>query len=255
MEHSSGLNITIRSQSTLLGCLYRPPKSTAFYNDLHDLLNKIWVKRKNVILLGDFNSNLLANTAYTDQDAPYDCNRMKRILRRFGYFNIIESPTRITAKSKSLIDLIIVSPNLQASNVLAGSIDLGISDHHLIYAAFSTRRSNPKPKFITLRNYKNLDNEKLQRNLEEAPWHIVSRSAVEDVEDSVYLWETVFKDIMESNIRRRNVKVRHKSLLWINSEIRKAMNQRYKCLKAAQGKPHDSPQWDIYRAKRSAQES
>ena len=203
-----------------------------------------------MILLGDFNCNLLANTADTDQDAPFDCNRMKRILRRFGYFNVIESPTRITANSKSLIDLIIVSPNLQASNVLAGSIDLGISDHHLIYAAFSTRRSNLKPKFITVRNYKDLDNEKLQRDLEEAPWHIVS--AVEDVEDSVYLWETMFKDIIESNIKRRNVKVRHKSLPWINTEIRKAMNQRYKCLKAAQGKPHDSPQWDIYRAKRNA---
>ena len=203
-----------------------------------------------MILLGDFKCNLLANTADTDQDAPYDSNRMKRILRRFGYFNIIESPTRITADSKSLIDLIIVSPNLQASNVLAGSIDLGISVHHLIYAAFSTRRSNSKPKFITVRNYKDLDNVKLQRNLEEAPWHIVS--AVEDVEDSVYLWETMFKDIIESNIKRRNVKVRHKSLPWINTKIRKAMNQRYKCLKAAQGKPYDNPRWDIYRAKRNA---
>lgn len=95
------INITIRSQSTLLGCLYRPPKSVTFYNDLHDLLNKIWVKRKNVILLGDFNCNLLANTAETDQDVPFDCNRMKRILRPFGYFNVIESPTRITANSKS----------------------------------------------------------------------------------------------------------------------------------------------------------
>ena len=143
-----------------------------------------------------FTSKLLEDT---DQDVRFDCNRMKRILRRFGYSNIIESPTRITANSKSLIDLIIVSPNLQASNVLAGSIDLGISDHHLIYAAFSTRRSNLKPKFITVRNYKDLYNEKPQRELEEAPWHIVS--AVEDVEDSVGLWETMFKDIIESNIK------------------------------------------------------
>ena len=77
-------------------------------------------------------------------------------------------------------------------------------------------------------------------------------SAVEDAEDSVYLGETMFKDIIESNIKRRNVKVRHKSLPWINTEIRKAMNQTYKCLKAAQGKPHDNPQWDIYRSKRNA---
>ena len=99
-------------------------------------------------------------------------------------------------------------------------------------------------------NYKDLDNVKLQRNLEEAPWHIVS--AVEDVEDSVYLWEAMFKDIIESNIKQRNVKVRHKSLPWINTKIRKDMNQRYKCLKAVQGKPHDNPQWDTYRAKRNA---
>ena len=62
-----------------------------------------------MILLGDFNCNLLANTADTDQDAPYDSNRMKKILMRFSYFNIIESPARITANSKSLIDLLIVT--------------------------------------------------------------------------------------------------------------------------------------------------
>ena len=38
-----------------------------------------------MILLGDFNCNVLANTAETDQDVLFDCNRMKGILRCFGY--------------------------------------------------------------------------------------------------------------------------------------------------------------------------
>lgn len=62
------LNITIRSHSTLIGCLYRPPKSTTFFNSLHALLNRIWIKRKNVILLGNFNSNLISDS-HSAQDS------------------------------------------------------------------------------------------------------------------------------------------------------------------------------------------
>ena len=56
------LTITVRSHSTVIGCLYRPPKSTTFFNSLHGLLHRIWIKRKNVILLGVLNSNLTSDT-------------------------------------------------------------------------------------------------------------------------------------------------------------------------------------------------
>ena len=118
------LNITIRSQSTLIGCLYRPSKSTTFFNFLHALLNRIWIKRKNVILLGDFNSNLISDS-HSAQDSSQAGKRLKSILGSFGYSNLTESPTRVTANSKSLIDLIIVSPNHRTSNIVAGSLDLG----------------------------------------------------------------------------------------------------------------------------------
>ena len=53
------INVTLHSQSTLIGCLYRPPKDMTFFSSLQALLNKIWVKRKNVVLIGDLNSKLL----------------------------------------------------------------------------------------------------------------------------------------------------------------------------------------------------
>ena len=67
-----------------------------------------------------------------------------------------------------------------------------------------------KPKIITVKNYKSMDIESLQNDLEEAPWHIVN--AVEEIEDSVHLWETTFKEIEDSHIKRRKVKIRNKSL-------------------------------------------
>lgn len=124
------INVTMRSQSALIGCLYRPPKDMAFFSSLQGLLNKIWVKRKNVVLIGDVNSNLLP-APNQDQDLSLCGTKPQRILNIFGYLNVIKSPTRITKNSTTLLDLVITSPNLNC--LKSGSIDLGISDHHLVY--------------------------------------------------------------------------------------------------------------------------
>ena len=104
-----------------------------------------------------------------------------------------------------------------------------------------------KPKIITVKNYKSMDIESLQNDLEEAPWHIVN--SVEEIEDSVHLWETMFKGIVDSHIKRRKVKIRNKSLPWIDIGIRKAMNERYKYLKSAQEKPDDNAHGSCTRLK------
>lgn len=133
---------------------------------------------------------------------------------------------------------------------MAGSIDLGSSDHHLVYAVFSVIRSKPKPKIISVKNQKSLDVDKLKGDLDKAPWHIIN--TVEDIEDSGYLWENMFKDILGNRIKCRKAKVRDKSLPWMDTEIRKAMNQRYKYLKAAQANRGDIELWDRYKLERNS---
>ena len=64
-----------------------------------------------------------------------------------------------------------------------------------------------------------------------APWHIIG--ALEDINDSVFLWESMFKSILDNHIKKRIVKFRYRSLPWMNTEIRKAMNRRYKYLREA----------------------
>ena len=73
--------------------------------------------------------------------------RLKRIISSFGLKNIMSSPSRVTLTSKSLIDLIITNQPAKVKN--SGAIDLGISDHNLVFAVFMTTRVNPKPKYIT----------------------------------------------------------------------------------------------------------
>ena len=47
------------SQRLLIGCVYRPPDVTTFYDKFQTLLENIWLTRKNTAIAGDFNSDML----------------------------------------------------------------------------------------------------------------------------------------------------------------------------------------------------
>ncbi|PFX12217.1 Cytidine and dCMP deaminase domain-containing protein 1 [Stylophora pistillata] len=221
---ASWLNITMRSQSFLVGCVYRPPDDSSFFHSFRDLITNIWLKRKNVILVGDFNSYMLHKP--NNRESEYG-KRLRWILCSCGLKNIINSPTRISANSKSLIDLVFTS---QPSKIqTSGSIDLGISDHHLIFAVFKVARGNAKPKVIPTRNYNSLDTRQLRSDFDQAPWH--TTSLFDDIDDSVDAWHCLYNEILNHHPPPRDAKIRDKALPWINTSIRKEMNKRYKLLK------------------------
>ena len=176
------INVTLRSQSSLIGCLYRPPIDMTFFSSLQGLLNEIWVKRKNVVLIGDLNSNLLP-ASNQDQDLSLCGTKLQRILNIFGYLNVIKSPTRITKNSTSLLDLVITNPYLNC--LKSGSLDLGISDHHLVYGVFALTKSKLKAKIAFVEDYKSLDLNELKADMARAPWHVIG--ALEDIDDGVFV--------------------------------------------------------------------
>ena len=173
--------------------------------------------------------------------------KLQRILHIFDYLNVIKSPTRITKNSTSLLDLVIASPNLNC--LKSGSIDLGISDHHLVYGVFALTKSKPTPKIAFVKYYKSFDLNELKADMARAPWHIIG--ALEGIDKSVFLWESMFKSILDNHIKKRMVKIRGKSLPWMNTEIRKAMNRRYKYLREAHVNPGNNELWCRYKQQRN----
>ena len=77
------------------------------------------MKRKNIILVGDFNCDM---TSSLDSNESHFGKRFKRILCSYGLKNIINSPMCITFDSKSLIDLIVTSQPAKIQS--SGSIRL-----------------------------------------------------------------------------------------------------------------------------------
>ena len=157
---ATGLNVTVRSQSFLVGCIYRPPSDCSFFDVFRNRITEIWMKRKNIILVGDFNCDM---TPGLESNESHFGRRFRRILCSYGLKNIINSPTRITSDSKSLIDLIVTSQSAKVQT--SGSSALGISDHHLIFSVFKGARINPKPLVISTKKYKQVEKSNLRQIL------------------------------------------------------------------------------------------
>lgn len=79
--------------------------------------------RRNVVIAGDFNSDLLTPTG--------NGTKLQRILQSFNFRNIIKAPTRTSEHSNTLIDLILTNntPKVSSSDV----INYCIADHKFIY--------------------------------------------------------------------------------------------------------------------------
>lgn len=215
------IDVTIKSQKLLLGCVYRPPDDYSFYNKFYSLLEHSVRNRKNVVILGDLNSDLIAK--------GYEGRRLLRILGSFDLHNVIKDPTRTTVTTSTLLDLLIT---IDTTKIIAsGTFDPGLSDHCLIYGIIKLHRKRTPPKYITAKNYKQVNIGKLKHAFTTAPWSVIE--AFDDPDDITWAWETLYKDIVNDHISLRRVKIRSDSLPWMNSHIRKTMNKRYNILKRA----------------------
>ena len=87
--------------------MYRSQKHINFYETLDKQLEYIWEKRKNIHIIRDLNSALLLK-GESEEETTYG-RKLLKVLRNYGLINVIKQPTRVTASTKSLVDLSIVS--------------------------------------------------------------------------------------------------------------------------------------------------
>ena len=76
-------------------------------------------------MLGDLNEDLLK------------VNRLEQILHELNLYQLIKEPTRITQRSKTLIDVIITN---NRDTVIHGETSLSIADHHAVSCTINLRK-------------------------------------------------------------------------------------------------------------------
>ena len=147
-----------------------PPNKYDFYDKLKIILDSVWIKPKNIILMGDLNSDLLFKGKTNKQVCYGRC--LLKILNPFGMKNITKSATRITEDTATTIDLIIVRDTSKTLN--SGTFELTVSDYKVVLATLKLRRYNPRPVTKEVCDYKSLDKTEFQKSFEQVPWWVVN---------------------------------------------------------------------------------
>ena len=241
---SSWLCFSLCFSYFLVGTTYRPPnQNSEFFTAFPKLIENIWIKFSNIILLGDFYTNLLQDER---GNTSYEGNKMKGILQQFNMKNVVKGPTRITNHSKTLIDLIIT--NRKDLVKQKGTRPLGISDLDMIYATLSVSIPRDQPEIIAIRNFNKFNERKFQSDIARAPFQVCE--VFYDPTDVYYAWNLLFTELCNEHAPLKQIKVCSNSLPWVTKEIRITMNKKYKTLKKAR-QLNDPPLWDDYKRLRN----
>ena len=215
------VEITVNKKKIAVGVLYKAPKITyKVFVNMYECLVGIYAKYEHTLLLGDFNVNFL------DLNALDTKFLLDSFIEPFSLKQIVEKPTRITEKSKTLIDLMLVN---KPNNVLfSGVCDApGVSDHCLTYLAYSLKKEKFKPYNITKRDFNNFDKIKFEEEVEFLPWENVL--AVNDVNSKVVVLENLINSVLDNFAPYKTFTITKKNATpWVskNPEIKNLMDLR-----------------------------
>lgn len=206
------------SKSFLVGNIYRHPNETVHWNELFEVhFDKVLGCEKEIYLLGDFNRDLLQKNVK---------NSWMEYMQSFGLEQVVQSPTRVTSHSETLIDHIYCNTQ---TNILSVDVPiLGLSDH---FPVIVTRKVNPSPIprkshfSISYRSFKNFNETEFINDLKSAPWDIIK--LFDDTNDIVDSWSSIFLDIIDKHLPLKQHRVKHKQQpKWLTGEIIDAIKTR-----------------------------
>ena len=216
------VEITVGVVKMALGVIYKSPLIPySVFAAIHENIAFVSAKYEHMVILGDFNvDHLKIDSAPLRFFNTY-------LVEPFAFKQVVNEPTRITKTSSTLIDLILAS---NSENVkVNGVIDTpGISDHCLIFMAYSLKKPKFKPKIITRRDFRNFDEKKFVQDMERAPWGNILAVSDDDIDNKVTIFENIHRDIIDKHAPFRTFRVTRPASPWLNDNIKKLMDDRDK---------------------------
>ena len=223
------------NKNTIIGCIYKHPGLTTqdfTFDFIQPLIDKIAIENKNIVLLGDFNVDLL----------HYESNNPTRefldLMFSASLIPQITIPTRLTVRSKTLIDNIFTTSIDE--NSISGNLESCISDHYAQFLIFPSLRSfNQNNIKKHTRSYKNLDSKKFKEELRSIKWATALANVNNDVNESLKKFLNLTNRLIDKYAPMKQVtkkQMKTQSKPWITkgilTSIRKKDKIHKKSLKA-----------------------
>ena len=209
----------MNSRPLLVSFVYRVPNSLLeWYNSYESELYMAMKENSYMILMGDFNVDLLAETT--------DNKKWTNMFRSHGLTQLIKEPTRVTDKTATLLDHVLVSDAefVQESACISS---ITMSDHYPVGLTWrmKIRRKCTGHNVISYRKFSKSDYEIMSDNIYSSLDH--ETFSILDVNEQVNLFTTSVKTELNKCAPATNKRVkRTKQPVWFNQEIKSSINIR-----------------------------
>lgn len=214
-------------QKVLIGACYRPPSYCSdFVNELHDVINTVFLRYPNLplFLLGDFNIPNITWATTPPTMHPFTTlgNDFLNICSLFSLTQVITQPTRLTQITANTLDLALTSrPDLVSDMTLLP----GLSDHLLISFRINIPRPKASRKTKTIRDYKKANFSAINTELCSFLDRFLEGFDKRSVQSNWDMFLATVHDLSNRYIPVRRVIANH-SAPWYTSHIRRLSNKK-----------------------------
>ena len=212
------LEIKCDNNKILLCSCYRPPNKSSnfFFDDVQNILDSASSTFDTVIFIGDMNCKHSDFTHAIKHAMLAKCARNCLILIFMISFS---------GNSQICIDLLFTNTT-HFFNKIGTEPPLSNCDHVHITAVLNFKYKHDSSFKREVWNFKKADFDKFRCVLSTSPWQNVT--FLDDVNECVLIWSDMFIKIAEACVPHQNVIIRPKDKPWMNSAMRKCINNRRK---------------------------
>lgn len=211
------IEVTLHHSKVMLGVYYPPSRNVDYFLSLETKLEDLMLLFDHTIILGDFNTCLLKKDS-----------RSNKLISLVSSNNMHILPLTATHHSPnctpSLLDLILVSDLDRVAS--HGQLSASFSYHDLIYLSYKIQRPKRKPKYLSLRNFKNIDLDRLKADASKIDWSCVS--ALGDIDSKLTAFNKTIIELFDIHAPLRRVRVKYFPAPWLTPSIRRLMSKRDK---------------------------
>lgn len=206
------ISVKLAGKRLCLGTLYRPPLSdlNVCLEQLENALVALLPEYDYVLFGGDFNVDMSNNN-------NTNTSRFVNFLHKYGLHQNISEPTRVTAHSSTLIDLLISSHSDLVTRADVIRME-DISDHSLVKCTIKIKKEKQKPKWRTYRDFSDFNYNNFTRDLLETHWDYIF--SLDNVDDMIQFWNDTVLHLFNIHAPFKTIRITKKPAPWLTDNIK-----------------------------------
>ncbi|KAI5728791.1 hypothetical protein M8J77_021191 [Diaphorina citri] len=227
------VELVVRSIKILLTVVYKPPKANQL-DELYDLIVSVIPQYEHIILMGDFNINLLDGNSSV-------ATRFAETMTSYNLTVLPSAPTHHSPNHpSSLLDLSIVSRSEKV--MMYEQIPApGVSHHDLLLLSYSVKVPKYPPQMITYRNIKSINMDNFSEVLDGQDWRAVESD--NDLNVKVTLLNEKLIKVFDRFAPVKKARATRAPIPWMTPAIRSSMRERDKlCIRYRHTRSQESLQ-------------